>query len=193
MAEECGQSYVIVKPALKIQEEEAPQYDNTLICFGAFHIILAYFSGIGFVLAKSSGPEVLIETGVLALGSCNGFLSGRHYNQCKRLHPLLANSMHILHFRTFLAHHGPLPVEFMAQLKTLHEDPSPETIQEFNKSPSYATVMQEYDDFTEATHSGFHGSTAAYWIKYIDQLFRRAVRTHNLDLFMYCLGEICDI
>ncbi len=100
VADECGQSYVIVKPALKIQEEEAPQYDNTLICFGAFHIILAYFSGIGFVLAKSSGPEVLIETGVLALGSCNGFLSGRHYNQCKRLHPLLANSMHILHFRT---------------------------------------------------------------------------------------------
>ncbi len=81
----------------------------------------------------------------------------------------------------------------MAQLKTLHEDQSPETIQEFNKSPSYATVMQEYDDFTEATRSGFHGSTAAYWIKYIDQLFRRAVRTHNLDLLMYCLGEICDI
>ncbi len=74
VAEECGQPYVIItydlvvaKPALKIQEEEAPQYDNVFICFGAFHIILVYLSGIGFVLAESGGPEVRIETGVLSL------------------------------------------------------------------------------------------------------------------------------
>ncbi len=80
------------KACSKIQEKEAPQYDNVFICFWAFHIILAYFSGIGFVLANSGGPEVLIGTGVLAPGSCNGFLSDKHYDQWARLHPLLANS-----------------------------------------------------------------------------------------------------
>jgi len=44
VAEECQQPYAIVtydlavaKLALKIQDEDAPQYDNVFICFGAFH------------------------------------------------------------------------------------------------------------------------------------------------------------
>ena len=106
VAKECQQPYAIVtydlavaKLALKIQDEDAPQYDNVFICFGAFHTMLAYFSGIGFFLAESGGPETLVETGVLASGSLDGFISGRHFNRCKRLHPLLAVAMHV-HFES---------------------------------------------------------------------------------------------
>ncbi len=76
-----------------MQIEESPRYGNVFICFGAFHITLVYFAGIGFVLAESVGTEILVETEVLASGSLNGFLAGKHYNRCKRLHPLFNWSM----------------------------------------------------------------------------------------------------
>ncbi len=59
------------------------------------------------LLAKSGGLEVLIEKGMLAPGSCNGLNSDRHYNWYQRLHPLLANYMHILHFRSFFIRSWP--------------------------------------------------------------------------------------
>ena len=53
--------------------------------------------------------------------------------------------------------------------------------------------MQMYEEFTEKTRTGAHGATAQYWIMYVDlidlhQRFSRAVRTNDLDLFIYCLG-----
>jgi hypothetical protein len=205
VGEETGQPYTIVsydlavaKLALKLQAEEAPQYYNLFICFGAFHITLTYFSGIGFILSESGGPEILIGTSVLAPGSLNGFLTGRHYNSCKRLHILLANSMHTLHFRSFIKHNGLLPIEFSENLKRLHDEPSPAAMQQFEESAVYVEMMQNYEEYTEATRSGLHGATAEYWVMYIDLvelylLLSRAVRTNDLDLFIYALGEMCDI
>ena len=75
---------------MQIQSEEAPLYDNVFVAFGPFHTELAYFGVLGHYLDASGGPEILIEQGVLAPGSLSGFLLGKHYNRCKRLHPLLA-------------------------------------------------------------------------------------------------------
>ena len=46
---------------------------------------------------------MLTDFGVLAPGSLNGFLSGKHFNRCKCLHPTFALAFEILHFRSFLA------------------------------------------------------------------------------------------
>ncbi len=152
VAEECSQEYGIVtydlaaaKPAIQMQAEESPLYDNVFVCFGVFHITLAYFAGIGFVKAESGGTEILVETGVLASRSLNGFLAGKHYNRCKRLHPLLANDMRTLHLKSFLAENGPLPIAFLSKLKELQENPNPEAMLQFGKSANYAEVMDQYD------------------------------------------------
>ena len=88
VAMECNQPYIVVtydlaiaKPALQIQATESPLYDNIFICFGAFHVVMAYFGGLGYLLDGSGGPEILTETEVLAAGSLNGFLPGKHYNR----------------------------------------------------------------------------------------------------------------
>ncbi len=87
VVEKCGREYNIVtydlttsKPAIQMQAEESPLYDNVFICFGVFRITLAYFAGIGIVLVESGGTEILVETGVLTSASLNGFLAGKHYN-----------------------------------------------------------------------------------------------------------------
>jgi hypothetical protein len=110
IAQECSQNYMMVtydlaiaKPALLIQATEKPLYDNLFIHFGPFHIELSFFKALGKLISESGGQHALTETEVLAPGSLKGFISGKHYNRCKRLHPLLALAMEILHFRSFLA------------------------------------------------------------------------------------------
>ena len=86
VASECDESYMVVhydlavaKPALQIQATESPRFDN--LFYGPFHISLAYFGAIGYFLESSGGPEILTECDVLAVGSLNGFLSGKHDNR----------------------------------------------------------------------------------------------------------------
>ena len=73
VASECKQREVVVtydlavaKPALQIQSTEQPKFDNIFICFGAFHIEMAYFGCLGHYLEASGGPQILNDTNVLA-------------------------------------------------------------------------------------------------------------------------------
>ena len=91
VASECDEAYMVVhydlaiaKPALQIQATESPRFDNLFIAFGPFHFCLAYFGAIGHFIENSGGPEILTESDVLAPGSLNGFISGRHYNRYVR-------------------------------------------------------------------------------------------------------------
>ena len=107
--EECNQEYGIVtydlngtKPAMQIQVTESPRFDNVFTMLGAFHIVMAFFKALGKFTAESGGPDMLTETGVIASGSLNGVLTGKHFNHCKRIHPLLALAFESLHFKAFL-------------------------------------------------------------------------------------------
>ncbi|GFS75833.1 uncharacterized protein TNCV_4665091 [Trichonephila clavipes] len=43
-----------------------------------------------------------IESNIIASGSVNGLVEGKHFNRCKRLHPLMALGLKMLHFDNFL-------------------------------------------------------------------------------------------
>ena len=63
---------------------------------------MAYFHAIGKYIEDSGGSHVLIEAEVLASGSENGFIRGKHFNRRKRLHPLLAAALQTTHLERFL-------------------------------------------------------------------------------------------
>ena len=71
----------VAKPAMQIQQEERPQFNNVLICFRAFHIEMAYFGALGHFLDGSGGSTIMADADVLAPGSLNGFILGKHYNR----------------------------------------------------------------------------------------------------------------
>lgn len=105
LAEESNKSCMVVtydlaiaKIALQIQAQEKPVFDNLFISLGSFHVEKAYFCVIGKLIAESGAPHILNECGALAVGSINGFIKGKHYNRCKRIHELLAVSLEILFF-----------------------------------------------------------------------------------------------
>ncbi|KAG5887454.1 hypothetical protein JTB14_017310 [Gonioctena quinquepunctata] len=106
IAEKCQQEQIIVtydlaiaKMAMKIQEKEKPKFDKVFVNLGAFHMEMAFFKAIGKYIDGSGLVEILVQAEVLANGSMNSFLDSKHFNRCKRLHPLIACIK--LHFEIF--------------------------------------------------------------------------------------------
>ena len=62
---------------------------------------MTYFSCVGYIIDSSGGPELLCDTDVLDSGSVNRFLSGKHFNRCKRMHFLLTAALQNLPFEAF--------------------------------------------------------------------------------------------
>ena len=110
IAKECNKSAIVVtydlaiaKIAMSIQAEQSPALDNVFVALGSFHIEMAFFSACGKVIAESGGPHFLNECGILKPGSLKGFISGKHYNRCKRFHDYLSLAMELLHFQSYLS------------------------------------------------------------------------------------------
>ena len=159
---------------------------------------MAYFGCLGHFIDGSGGPLVLTECGVLASGSLRGFLLGKHYNRCKRLHPLLATAMQSLHFLFFLETAGPLGTELTKMLHDVNTSLSPITLAQLEGSEEYFDLMSKYDAFCAETLRGKHGATAQFWMTYIQLvqrflLFNRACRTNDVSLFIYSLEQLIPI
>ena len=188
----------IAKTALQVQAQESPIFDNILfICFGAFHICMAYFNVLGYIIESSGCTDVLCSAEVLAQGSVRGFIAGKHFNRCRRIHPLFALSLQILHFKQFLRRSG-ISEEYVALLNSFATNQSPQSLSTLLESPVICNLLEKYSDFCNQTRQGNHGTNARFWINYIDLVhnylvFDRVCRMNDLDLYTFALGLMCPL
>lgn len=197
-AKECGQKFGIVtydlnaaKLAMQIQATERPKFDDVFIMLGTFHIEMAFFKALGKIISDSGGPAILTNSEVLAPGSLNGFLTGKHFNRCKRLHPILALALEILHFTSFLGEYDEKEALENIIIGTQNHG-------EALESREFITAAEAYAKYTEATRSGVHGATAQFWMMYIDYIqvyhnLERATRTNDISLFIYTLTPVIGL
>lgn len=87
----------IVKIALQLQANGPDKFSKLFIHLGGFHIMLSYFKAIGKVIDDCWLSTIMVESGLLASGSVSSFIDGKHFNRCKRLHPLIAVGLQIVH------------------------------------------------------------------------------------------------
>ncbi|XP_050302757.1 uncharacterized protein LOC126740673 [Anthonomus grandis grandis] len=66
--------------------------------------MLAYFKAIGKYITDCGLTDVAVESGIIAGGSVNSFLIGKHFNRCKRIHPMMALGLECLMFEAFVKH-----------------------------------------------------------------------------------------
>jgi len=202
-AEECGQMYALVtydldvaKKAHKIQVTDQPEFDDVFIMFGMFHIQLCHFRSIGKMIAESGGPELLIESGVLASNSLRGLIECYNFNRCKRLHQMFALAMEILHFRQFLSEY-PEKDQVLDELKVF-KFTTPMEIDTVCESDTFRDVYRAYDEYTNQTLEGTQGPTPQFWMMYVKlvELYRivdRACRENDVELFTMALTELTDL
>lgn len=204
IASECGEASILVhydlavaKPALMIQNQESPRFDNIFICFGSFHIELAYFGALGYYLQGSGIENILSESEVLASGSIPGFLRGKHFNRCKRIHILLSLALERCLFHKFIEH---IPEtaeleELEDQVRNLNRSLSQESFKNFANSSNIIQIHHGFKAFQEKTRSGIHGKTAQFYQQYIDlvnvyKYFSRAYRTNNVEMYTHALEKM---
>ena len=88
----------IAKTAMQIQKEESQVFDNIFIALGSFHIEMAYFRALGKIISETGGQFLLQECQV----SIKSFLPGLSYNNCRRLHKILATAFKVMRFKSIL-------------------------------------------------------------------------------------------
>ena len=179
----------IAKMAIKIQQEESPTYDRLFINFGAFHMEMAFFHAIGKYIELSGGPEILSASEIISSDSLGGFISGTHFNRCKRIHPLLYAALMFLHMEEFLSVSNPgfdfsstylsILVNQLISGNDLKQLPS-----------DFGELFLAYNnDHVDETKLGKHGLTAQYWMQYMTMIklyhdLSRSVCEGDLDLFI---------
>lgn len=143
----------------------------------------------------------MVESGLIAAGSVRGLIGGTHFNRCKRIHPIAALSLRILHFERFLEEYCTYSHETKLDLNeiidildrdTKRPDATEITLFELKD------ILEQYEAYTKRTMNGEHGFTAKYVMSYVRfvefyQLFERAIRTSDLDLYIYSAQSMCAL
>ena len=196
IAKETKQDFAVVTydlaialKAYSIQAIETPLFDNLLILLGNFHIELAFYGAVGTLINESGIEFILAEADILAEGSMRGFIKGKFYNRCSRIHELLANVLEQKLYDRFLL---TIPEEeldsFKQVMSTVPLDP--EKAEEYLSNENITRHLELYEAFFQSFLDGDFGSTAKFWAIYIfliNRLHRelqRCVKTNDVKGYM---------
>ena len=91
----------IYMKAKQIQWKASPEFENTVIRMGGFHIAINFLSVIGKIYAESGRGDLLVEYGVYAAGSTSVLLAGKQYNRGVRAHKLVGEEFFRLSWKAF--------------------------------------------------------------------------------------------
>lgn len=204
IAAECNQAVIMVTYdlaiaiiAMRIRCTEKPLFDNVFVNLGHFHIFMADFHGIGIFITDSGLTDVLVDCEIIASGSVNGVISGKHFNRCKRVHTLVALGLQVLHFEAFLKSREET-VDTAVMIESLRKILKGEITEETFQKEDLTSIMDEYFKYKAETLNEKHGKTAKYYVIYIDliinyHMLTRSIRTGNFNLLKYVIPRINNL
>lgn len=203
IALECGERYLevtydlaIAKVALQIQSIEKPLFDNLFIHLGQFHVMLAFFKALGKFIDGSGITNVMVDTELLANGSVNGFITGKHFNRCKRLHPLIALALQILHSEAYLEDKN---IQMSDTLRDyLIRFKSGERDNVAIENGEMLDLVRKYEEHETMSLNGEHGKTAQFFMMYVQfvkyyMILNTSIRTADFELLKFILPKIGNL
>ncbi|ESO95159.1 hypothetical protein LOTGIDRAFT_160925 [Lottia gigantea] len=205
VARETGQDYSIVTydlavalKAYSIQAIESPMFDNLLIMLGNFHVELDFYGAVGTLINETGIEFILTEADILAEGSMMGFIKGKFYNCCTRIHELLANVLEQKLYQLFLLD---LPEEeYESVVLVMHTLPSNASQAEVHLlDPVVLQHLEKYEEFFQMIIDGSQGPTAQFWATYIfliNRLHRelqRCVKTNDVNSYINVFPMILGV
>ena len=84
----------IYSKAQLIRWKNAQFMKKLVICLGAFHTAMSFLGCIGKRFRDAGLQDILSELQVVATGSMNGVISGKHYNRAVRSSKLMSDALH---------------------------------------------------------------------------------------------------
>ena len=177
----------IYSKAQIIRWSNAQFMKRLVVRLGAFHTAMSFLGCIGKRFRDAGLQDILIESEVVAIGSINGVISGKHYNRAVRAHKLMAEALHHMRLETYLQSVSDDDAQQTRQLVTDMQKafPQPE-YHNMVSSERFQQFQASYDSFLEANS---HKHTFAFWSSYCDMveillLFLRGTREGNWELHL---------
>ena len=160
----------IAKLALQIQAEESPEFDNIFVTLGSFRIETAFLNAFGKIVSNSGALHLLNESLVLTAGSTNGFIKGKNYNRCKRIHELLSLAFEIFHFQSYLAKipNSDDVLDIIRSELNIIKKSKDSASQESSKE--LLNILSDYKNYWNESLFRMHGKTAQFWMKYVEMI-----------------------
>ncbi|KAG5879421.1 hypothetical protein JTB14_026512 [Gonioctena quinquepunctata] len=128
---------------------------------------------------------MMVESKIIASGLVNGIIEGKHFDRCKRLHPLMAAGLEIFHFDQYLKTKQVEQnflreqiIEDLLEYQNLDVSHSTTTAELLPNQPNYARWCVEYYENlknVDETHPGFEGDfkSGCFGIERTDKPFSR--------------------
>lgn len=158
--------------------------------------MMAYFKAIGKVINDCGLTNILVESNLLANGSLTGFIDGKHFNRCKRLHYLMALGLEVLHFRSFLQIKNTTLTDDMIQEVQRLQKCKLSSFQVENED--LHELINEYAIYKQQTLNGDFGKTPQFYLIYINLIHHylnlsRSIRIGDFELFKSVLPKITNL
>ena len=206
IAKEMQEEYAIVtydlavaSKAYCIQQLEAPMFDKLLVLLGNFHVEIAFFGALGTFIQESGVEVILTESNVLSAGSLNGFMKGKYFNRCTRIHQILATVLEKLLYQAFLETMTDEERDEISIVMNGAPESEEFLLEYLENNVEFCRHLSSFETYFNRTIRGDFGPTAAYWATYVyfmNRIFRnlqRAVRTNDVDLYVETFPFVLDM
>ena len=96
------QKQAIYAKGQEIVLQKNKEFENAILRMGSFHVITTFLAILEKRYADAGLADILIESGVVAYGSMNGVLEGRHYNIAIRAYEIVLEALIRLKWKAFI-------------------------------------------------------------------------------------------
>lgn len=155
--------------------------------------MLSFFKAIGMFIIGCGLTNISIDSEILTTGSVNSFLTGKHFNRCKKIHPLLSLALQLLHCEKFLEReqHDIKEIKDFLQKFNEQQTERPKTIENHN----FKQLFDKYEKYRSETFQSLYGKTVQIYLMYTRLVenymtLEYSVRTGNFNLLIWILPKI---
>lgn len=184
----------IYAKAQQIRFKEEKFKDRLVLRLGEFHTSMTFLAILGKRFKDAGLSNIFIESGIVAEGSVNGVLNGKHYNRSIRCHKLVFEALSRLLWNAFF---NSMPAdECTESLKIADHIYNSYKVGLLKKNEipeDFISLVEKFEKFVAENCE--RNVTFAFWVSYLDMVgcllsFLRATRTADWYLHLAALEEM---
>ena len=159
---------------------------------------------IGKKMKGSGFTDILIESGLMSVGSMKGVVSGKNYSRSINCHKVMAEAIERMLLLKYIDDTGSelLPNNSQLELRrTVNHfvtNRDKESLKIVINEPTFVECLEKYSVFRTGVSEGSLGKTTQFWLSYADHVWlvlslNVAVKTNDYFLYGSCLFQMADL
>ena len=185
--------------AQEIRWKHPEKFRNVVLRMGAFHTANTFLAVLGKRFGDAGLQDIMVESGVVAAGSVDAVLGGRHYNRGVRAHKIVWEAFSRLRWRKFEAFMDSngtgCQVDFKKisqALKDVRRSCTKDRLTAVMGIGDVKALLEAYEGFCKEQSSS--QPLFSFWSSYLEMVelllaFLRATREGNWQLHVACLRK----